>query len=136
MRSGAAGTRSYRTSAAPLAVRLGRALRGPGGPVGAPSGIVVRLHRSVFAAPAARRFSPPETRSPAAFRVVYLRHLRALWQRDPRAFLDLLDLAGGGADVTLVDDFEAASRGAPDAPGGGAEAAPRGPAAGPAGAPA
>jgi hypothetical protein len=71
-------------------------------------GIVVRLHRggSVFAPPAAAlRFQRPETRSPAAFRVVYLRHLRALWRRAPRAFLDLLDLAGGGADVTLVDDF-------------------------------
>jgi hypothetical protein len=36
---------------------------------------------------------------------VYTDEPRALWRLDPRAFLTLIELASGGQDVTLVDDF-------------------------------
>ena len=41
----------------------------------------------------------------AGWRRAYTDELRALWRRDPDAFLTLIDLASDGQDVTLVDDF-------------------------------
>jgi hypothetical protein len=69
-------------------------------------GIVVRLHESVFVPPAALLDrSRPGALRPPTFRVASLRHLQELWQRDPEAFLGLIELAGGGSDLTLVDDW-------------------------------
>ena len=39
-----------------------------------------------------------------AFRVAYLRYLRAWWRHDPEAFLRLVERATGGADLTVTDD--------------------------------
>jgi hypothetical protein len=69
-------------------------------------GTVVRVHRSVFA-PSAEdlRFVRPGASDSASFRVVYVRRLRELWRADPEAFLTLIELASGGQDLTLTDDF-------------------------------
>jgi hypothetical protein len=71
-------------------------------------GTVLRLQDSVFAPPAdALRFvglDSPDV-DVDAFRVAYVRHLRALWRDDPAAFLRLIERATGGNDLTLTDDF-------------------------------
>jgi hypothetical protein len=69
-------------------------------------GVVFRLQDSVFAPPEhVRRCVRPGTVNVDAFRVEYLRYLRALWRNDPEAFLGLLERATGGADLTLTDAF-------------------------------
>ncbi len=69
-------------------------------------GGVFRVQESVFAPPEDLLiFVRPGAFNPAIFRTAYLEHLRELWQRDPEAFLGLIELAGGGADLTLVDDW-------------------------------
>jgi hypothetical protein len=75
-------------------------------------GTVVRLRDSVFAPPAEAlrfvRLDAPDV-DVDAFRVAYLRHLRALWRKHPEAFLRLIERARGGHDLTLTDDFGAAA---------------------------
>jgi hypothetical protein len=79
-------------------------------------GGVFRVHESVFAPPDdLLAFVRPGASDAAIFRTAYLEHLRGLWQRDPQAFLGLIELARGGgdgiarssglADLTLVDDW-------------------------------
>ena len=69
-------------------------------------GTVLRVHQSVFApSEDALRFARPEASDPTSFRVVYVRRLRELWRSDPGTFLTLIELASGGQDLTLVDDF-------------------------------
>jgi len=71
-------------------------------------GVVVRLQDSVSAPPAdALRLVPLDAPDGevGAFRVAYLRHLRALWRTDPGAFPRLIERTTGGDDLTLVDDF-------------------------------
>ena len=69
-------------------------------------GVVLRLQDSVFAPPEhVRRCVRPGAVNVDGFRVEYLRYLRALWRRDPGAFLTLVELASGGQDLTLVDDY-------------------------------
>jgi hypothetical protein len=68
--------------------------------------MVLRVHQSVFAPSVDDlRFARPGEFNPAGFRVVYVRRLRALWRSDPEAFLTLIELATGGQDLTLTDDF-------------------------------
>ncbi len=72
-------------------------------------GVVFRLQDSAFAPPEhVRRCVRPGTVNVDAFRVEYLRYLRALWRNDPEAFLGLIERATGGADLTLTDAFGAA----------------------------
>jgi hypothetical protein len=69
-------------------------------------GTVLWVHQSVFApSEDALRFARPGASDPASFRVVYVRRLRELWRRDPGAFLMLIELATGGQDLTLTDDY-------------------------------
>jgi hypothetical protein len=69
-------------------------------------GAVVRLQGGVFApSAAALRFLRPGTFHVGTRRLAYTDELRALWRRDPGAFLALIELATGGNDLTLVDDF-------------------------------
>jgi hypothetical protein len=76
-------------------------------------GTVLRLEQSVFA-PAAwedtrrrtdRSSGPGRAADPMAFRIAYVAQLRALWRRDPGAFLRVIDQATGDHDVTLVDGW-------------------------------
>jgi hypothetical protein len=77
-------------------------------------GGVFRVQEAVFAPPEELLiFVRPGAVHPASFRSAYVTHLRGVWQRDPAAFLGLVELASGGADLTLVDD------------GGDADDAPR-----------
>jgi hypothetical protein len=67
-------------------------------------GAVVRLQGGVFApSAAALRFLRPGTFHVGTRRLAYTDELRALWRRDPGAFLALIELATGGNDLTLVD---------------------------------
>jgi hypothetical protein len=71
-------------------------------------GAAVRLQDRVFAPPAeVLRLVRPDApdSNVGAFRVEYLRSLRALWRPAPEAFLDLIERATGGNDLTLTDDF-------------------------------
>jgi hypothetical protein len=69
-------------------------------------GALFRLHLSVFAlAPESLVFVRSGAFNPAIFRVIYVRHLRERWQVDPAVFLSLIDLATGGSDRTIVDDW-------------------------------
>jgi len=69
-------------------------------------GTGLRLQHSVFAPPEALSvFVRPGAFNDRIFRVGSVDHLRDLWRRDPGAFLTLLELATGGQDLTLVDDF-------------------------------
>ncbi len=69
-------------------------------------GAVFRVQGSVFAPPEDLLvFVRPGAFNPAIFRTASLEHLRGLWQRDPQAFLTLIELASGGSDLTLVDDY-------------------------------
>ena len=71
-------------------------------------GVVVRLQDSIFAPPEEVlrlvRLDAPDI-DVDAFRVAYLRYLRALWRHDPEAFLRLIERATGGADLTVTVDF-------------------------------
>jgi hypothetical protein len=82
----------YLAGAAALGPHRGAVVRVEDSPL-APS---VRLLREVGAG----RLAGP------AFARAYLGELRHWWGRDPRPFLDLLALAGGGADLTLVDAWD------------------------------
>ena len=75
-------------------------------------GTVLRLEQSVFApappaapGPRDRSRRRPDPADPMAFRIAYVAQLRALWRRDPGAFLRVIDQATGGHDVTLVDGW-------------------------------
>jgi hypothetical protein len=73
-------------------------------------GTVLRIHESVFApSEGSLRFVRPGAFNVDVWRLSYTRHLRELWRSDPEgdpeAFLGLIELASGGGDVTLVDDF-------------------------------
>ncbi len=69
-------------------------------------GAVFRLHESVFAPPpAAVRAHRQGDLDNAAFRIVYLEHLLDLWRSDSAVFFALFARAGGGNDLTLVDDW-------------------------------
>jgi hypothetical protein len=69
-------------------------------------GVVVRLQDGVFApSESALRLVRPGAFHVGVWRRVYTDELRALWRRDPGAFLTLIELATGGNDLTLVDDF-------------------------------
>jgi hypothetical protein len=69
-------------------------------------GDVFRVQESGFAPPDDLLiFVRPGAFHPASFRSAYLTHLRGLWQRDPQAFLGLIEMARGGADLTLADDW-------------------------------
>jgi hypothetical protein len=69
-------------------------------------GTVFSLERSVFApSESALRFVRPGAFHVGTWRLVYTDELRALWRRDPEAFLTLIELASGGNDLTLVDGW-------------------------------
>ncbi len=69
-------------------------------------GGVFRVQESVFAPPEELLiFVRSGAFNPAIFCTMYLTHQRALWQQDPQAFLGLIELASGGSDLTLVDDW-------------------------------
>ncbi len=69
-------------------------------------GAVFRVQESVFAPPKDLLvFVRPGAFNSAIFRSAYLTHLRELWQRDPEELLGLVELASGGSDLTLVDDW-------------------------------
>jgi hypothetical protein len=69
-------------------------------------GTVLHVHESAFAPrPDSLAYYHLGSLTATAFRIGYVEHLRHLWRQDRQAFLDLIDLATGGRDLTLVDHW-------------------------------